>query len=147
MLSLGKTYNLTTELALFKKLTSMKLHPDTSNGFSIQSYSEEGVVVNGKCQVGPLLLCSVQGPQKWSADSFETLTQAAFDELLPFSPELVIFGSGKRIHFPSPKLIQSLIHKRIGLETMDNGAACRTFNVLAGEGRRVVMALLYSKTI
>ena len=142
MLSLGKTYNLTTELALFKKLLSMKLHPDASNGFSIQSYSDEGVVVNGKNQIGPLLLCSVQGPQKWSAESFETLTQATFDELLPFSPELVIFGSGKRIQFPAPKLLQGLYQQRIGLETMDNGAACRTFNVLAGEGRHVVLVLI-----
>ena len=142
MLSLGKTYNLTTELALFKKLPSMKLHPDASNGFSIQSYSDEGVVVNGKPQIGPLLLCSVKGPQKWSGKSFETLTQASFDELLPFSPELVIFGSGKRIQFPAPNLLQGLFQQRIGLETMDNGAACRTFNVLAGEGRHVVLALI-----
>jgi len=141
-LSLGKTYNLTTELALFKKLPSMKLHPDASNGFSIQSYSDEGVVVNGKPQIGPLLLCSVKGPQKWSGKSFETLTQASFDELLPFSPELVIFGSGKRIQFPAPNLLQGLFQQRIGLETMDNGAACRTFNVLAGEGRHVVLALI-----
>jgi uncharacterized protein len=144
VLSLGKTYNLTTELALFKKLPSMKLHPDASNGFSIQSYSEEGVVVNGKCQVGPLLLCSVQGPHKWSAENFESLTQASFDELLPFTPELVLFGSGKRIQFPATKLLQGLIHQRIGVETMDNGAACRTFNVLAGEGRHVVLALIPS---
>ena len=142
MLSLGKTYNLTTELALFKKHHRMKLHPDASNAYAIQSYSDEGVVVNGQLQSGPLLLCSVQGPQKWSADSFENLSQASFDELLPFSPELVLFGSGKRIRFPSPKLIQGLIHKRIGVETMDNGAACRTFNVLAGEGRHVVLALI-----
>lgn len=141
-MSLGKTYNLTTELALFKKLPSMKLHPDASNGFSIQSYSDEGVVVNGKPQIGPLLLCSVKGPQKWSGKSFETLTQASFDELLPFSPELVIFGSGKRIQFPAPNLLQGLFQQRIGLETMDNGAACRTFNVLAGEGRHVVLALI-----
>ena len=142
MLSLGKTYNLTTELALFKKHQSMKLHPDASNAYAIQSYSDEGVIVNGKSQTGPLLLCSVQGPQKWSVESFEALTQAAFDELLPFAPELVLFGSGKRIRFPAPKLIQGLIHKRIGVETMDNGAACRTFNVLAGEGRHVVLALI-----
>ena len=120
----------------------MKLHPDASNGFSIQSYSDEGVVVNGKIQIGPLLLSSVQGPLKWSAESFETLTQASFDELLPFSPELVIFGSGKRIQFPAPKLLQGLYQQRIGLETMDNGAACRTFNVLAGEGRHVVLVLI-----
>jgi hypothetical protein len=54
VVSLGKTYNLTTELALFKKLPRMKLHPDASNGFSIQSYSDEGVVVNGKKPDRPL---------------------------------------------------------------------------------------------
>ena len=143
-MTLGKTYNLTTELAFFKKLPSMKLHPDASNAFSIQSYSDEDVVVNGNSQAGPLLLCSVQGPQKWSAESFASLTQASFDEVLPFSPELVLFGSGNRIQFPAPKLLQGLIQRRIGVETMDNGAACRTFNVLAGEGRRVVLVLIPS---
>ena len=122
----------------------MKLHPDASNAFSIQSYSDEDVIVNGKSQAGPLLLCSVQGPQKWSAESFASLTQASFDEVLPFSPELVLFGSGNRIQFPAPKLLQGLIQRRIGVETMDNGAACRTFNVLAGEGRRVVLVLIPS---
>ena len=120
----------------------MKLHPDASNAFVIQSYDRDGVVVNGQIQSVPLILCAVQGPQTWSANSFDSLTQASFEELLPFQPELVIFGSGERIKFPSPRLLQGLIHKGIGVETMDNGAACRTFNVLAGEGRRVLMALL-----
>ena len=141
-MALGKTYNLTTELALFKKQYRMKLHPDASNAYSIQSYSAEGVVVNGKLQAGPMKLCAIQGPQTWSADVFEDLTQDAFDELLAYKPELVIFGSGQRLRFPSPKLLQGLIRQGIGVETMDSGAACRTFNVLAGEGRHVVLAYL-----
>ena len=141
-MALGKTYNLTTELALFKKQYRMKLHPDASNAYSIQSYSAEGVVVNGKLQAGPMKLCAIQGPQTWSADAFEDLTQDAFDELLAYKPELVIFGSGQRLKFPSPKLLQGLIRQGIGVETMDSGAACRTFNVLAGEGRHVVLAYL-----
>jgi len=120
----------------------MKLHADASNAYAIQSYGPEGVVVNGQLQSLPLILCSVKGPQKWSVNRFEDLEQAQFDELLPFQPELVIFGSGARIRFPSPRLLQGLILKGIGVETMDNGAACRTFNVLAGEDRHVVMALL-----
>jgi uncharacterized protein len=120
----------------------MKLHPDASNAYAIQSYGLEGVVVNGQLQTMPLILCAVQGPKTWSANSYEDLTQANFDELLAFQPELVIFGSGNRIKFPAPRLLQGLIHKGIGVDTMDNGAACRTFNVLAGEGRRVLMALL-----
>jgi len=142
VLALGKTYNLTTELAFFKKLYRMKLHPDASNAFSIQSYSDEGVVVNGKLQTGPMKLCAVQGPEAWSATSFAELTQESFDELLGYRPELVIFGSGQRLRFPSPKLLQGLIRQGIGVETMDSGAACRTFNVLAGEGRHVVLAYL-----
>ena len=120
----------------------MKLHPDASNAYAIQSYGPEGVVVNGQLQTMPLILCAVQGPKTWSANSYEDLTQANFDELLAFQPELVIFGSGNRIKFPTPRLLQGLIHKGIGVDTMDNGAACRTFNVLAGEGRRILMALL-----
>jgi uncharacterized protein len=120
----------------------MKLHPDASNAYAIQSYGPEGVVVNGQLQTMPLILCAVQGPKTWSANSYEDLTQANFDELLAFQPELVIFGSGNRIKFPAPRLLQGLIHKGIGVDTMDNGAACRTFNVLAGEGRRVLMVLL-----
>ena len=120
----------------------MKLHPDASNAYAIQSYGPDGVVVNGQLRPAPLILCAVQGPKTWSANGFEGLTQTNFDELLPFQPELVIFGSGERIKFPAPRLLQGLIRNGIGVETMDNGAACRTFNVLAGEGRRVLMALL-----
>jgi uncharacterized protein len=55
-------------------------------------------------------------------------------------PELVIFGSGARIRFPAAALLRPLIERGIGVETMDTGAACRTYNVLAGEGRSVVLA-------
>ncbi|MDP1968057.1 MAG: MTH938/NDUFAF3 family protein, partial [Burkholderiaceae bacterium] len=54
----------------------------------------------------------------------------------------VIFGSGQRLRFPPTPWLQALIGRRIGLETMDTGAACRTYNILAGEGRSVVAALL-----
>jgi uncharacterized protein len=142
VLALGKTYNLTTELAIFKKQDRMKLHPDASNAYSIQSYSDEGVVVNGKLQTGPMVLCAIKGPQAWSSACFDDLTQASFDALVAFKPELVIFGSGQRLRFPPPRLLQGLIQHGIGVETMDSGAACRTFNVLAGEGRQVVLAYL-----
>ena len=52
------------------------------------------------------------------------------------------FGSGKQIRFPPVTWITSLIHKQIGIETMDTQAACRTYNILASEGRSVALALL-----
>ena len=57
-------------------------------------------------------------------------------------PELVVFGSGARLRFAPPALLRGLMARRIGVETMDTAAACRTYNILAGEGRRVVAALL-----
>ena len=62
--------------------------------------------------------------------------------VLALEPELVVFGSGERLRFAAPALLRGLIERRIGVETMDTAAACRTFNVLAGEGRCVVAALL-----
>ena len=60
--------------------------------------------------------------------------------------ELVIFGSGKRLRFPQAAWIKPLIDKQTGIETMDTEAACRTYNILAAEGRRVVAALLLEST-
>ncbi len=80
--------------------------------------------------------------QSWPVARFEELTQQHFDAVLALAPELVIFGSGARLRFPAPSLLRGLIERRIGIETMDIGAACRTYNVLASEGRSVVAALL-----
>jgi uncharacterized protein len=55
---------------------------------------------------------------------------------------MVIFGSGQRIRFPQAALLRPLIEQGIGVETMDTPAACRTYNILAGEGRHVIVALL-----
>jgi len=65
-----------------------------------------------------------------------------FDRVAELDADLVIFGSGERLRFPNPALLQALYAKRIGVETMDTHAACRTYNFLASEGRRVVAALL-----
>ena len=80
-----------------------------------------------------------------SVARLEDLTEQHFAGLLEAgapTPELVILGSGRRLRFVPPALLRPLIERRIGVETMDTAAACRTFNILAGEGRRVVAALL-----
>jgi len=70
------------------------------------------------------------------------LTEEHFTQLATTQPELVIFGSGSRLRFAPPALMRALMQKRIGIETMDTLAACRTYNILAGEGRQVIAALL-----
>ena len=57
----------------------------------------------------------------------------------------MIFGSGLRLRFPKAAWLQGLIERRIGIETMDTQTACRTYNILAGEGRNVAAALLIER--
>ena len=78
----------------------------------------------------------------WQCARFEDLTAAHFEQLAQLQTELVIFGSGERLRFPSAALTRALIECQIGIESMDTQAACRTYNILAGEGRHVAVALL-----
>ncbi|MEO6928754.1 MAG: Mth938-like domain-containing protein [Casimicrobiaceae bacterium] len=76
------------------------------------------------------------------ASGFDALTAADFSRLLPLEPEIVLFGSGAAQHFPRAGLYRELTDAGIGVEIMDTPAACRTFNILTSEGRRVVALLL-----
>lgn len=73
---------------------------------------------------------------------FEELTPEHFAPLAALNAELLIFGSGVRNRFVPPAWLQPLIAQGIGVETMDTQAACRTYNILANEGRNVVVALV-----
>ena len=121
----------------------MKFQPERPAGVNIVTRVEGARVWIGATAFDHSLLVPWRGEvQRWSAASFETLGAEHFEALLALDPELVIFGSGGRLRFPSPALTRALIERRIGIETMDTGAACRTYNVLAGEGRSVLAALL-----
>jgi uncharacterized protein len=100
------------------------------------------VAVNGEKFNSSIVISAMGGHSAWNCASFDELQASHFDLLAALEPELILFGSGERIRFPHPQWLQSLYARRIGVETMDTQAACRTFNFLAGEGRRVVAALL-----
>ena len=91
-----------------------------------------------------LMMMKRKGVEAWNCSSMAELTEADFQKMADLNPELVLFGSGSRLKFPSPALLRPLMAKGIGIETMDTAAACRTFNVLSGEGRRVVAAMWLS---
>ena len=121
----------------------MKFQPDTFDGTNAITRVDSGSVwVNGRRFEGSLLVPWRGGVSAWAATGWAELTAVHFDAVLALRPELVIFGSGSRLRFAAPVLYRSLIDARIGLETMDTAAACRTYNVLAAEGRSVVAALL-----
>ena len=120
----------------------MKLLPDAASGPTITGYGAGWVSVNAEKFTRHVFVDAQRGSALWLCPGFEGLQAEHFDLFAGMQPELVIFGSGERLRFPSPACLQGLYAKRIGVETMDTQAACRTFNFLAAEGRRVIAALL-----
>ena len=81
--------------------------------------------------------------EDWDAPaSAALLAPHHMEPLLALKPELVVLGTGSRQAFPAPAVLAACLQRGIGIEVMDNAAAARTFNVLAGEGRRAMVAML-----
>lgn len=137
----------------------MRVSQDTfSGGFVIRAYAPGSITIVSMSVIDgddaesaetasetlsrSCALSSEQLLRDWPPQSFTDLSHEHFSALLALEPELVLFGSGEVFRFPAPELTAALSARGIGVEAMDTGAACRTFNVLAAEGRRVVAALL-----
>lgn len=121
----------------------MKFQPDSLPGINVITRQQPDTVWVGSTAFGHSVLVPWRGEvQAWPPASTAALSAADFERMLALEPELVIFGSGLRQRFVAPGLMRALIERRIGVETMDTAAACRTYNVLASEGRAVIAALL-----
>jgi uncharacterized protein len=128
----------------------MKLQPDKADTQVITGYGpgwvSVGFFVDGQPQQEKLQHSIVIGSRgerlDWPGISHGSLTAEHFEQLAKLAPEMVIFGSGSKLTFPAPALQKALMQARIGLETMDTLAACRTYNILAGEARHVLAVLL-----
>ncbi len=122
----------------------MKLQADRIEGLNaIARHGPGGVAVNGVEHASSVLVPWRGAVVPWPVRDFESLDASHFDAIAALKPELVIFGSGPRLRFPKPAWLKPLIEQRIGVETMDSAAACRTYNVLLAEGRPVVAALIF----
>ena len=125
----------------------MKLQADRMEGQNaISRHGPEGVIVNGAEFRESVVVPWRGSVMPWGVASFEALSAEHFEALAELAPELVIFGSGSRLRFAKPALMRPLMARRIGFETMDTAAACRTYNVLLAEGRAVAAALLFEAT-
>jgi uncharacterized protein len=120
----------------------MKFQPDSIDAQSISGYGPGWIGVGNEKITTSIVLGSRGERFEWDCDQFENLSETHFAQLAALGTELIIFGSGDRIRFPSPAWIAPLVSRQIGIETMDVQAACRTYNILAGEGRHVAVALL-----
>ena len=124
----------------------MKIHPDIISVPYISSYGKGWVQVASEQLTRSVVIASDGRRFEWPCARFEDLTAAHFEQLAQLQTELVIFGSGERLRFPDATLTRALIESQIGIESMDTQAACRTYNILAGEGRHVAVALLMERS-
>lgn len=122
----------------------MKLHLNNGeNLYQFTGYGEDHVLVNGqRFGFGLLLGPAFIDRESLASVSFEALEERHFALLASLETEIILLGTGATLRFPHPSLTHPLIDARIGLEVMDTGSVCRTYNILASEGRKVVAAIL-----
>lgn len=121
----------------------MKLHSATTKQYqTVTGYDDQGVEINAERFQFSLIVMPETAPRPWNVAHFDALTAAHFEQIEEDKPDVVILGTGERQRFVHPRLIASLSARHIGVEAMDSKAACRTYNVLMGEGRKVTLALI-----
>jgi uncharacterized protein len=121
----------------------VKLHaaaPSTYN--TITGYGDGYVLVNNQRHESSLIVMADR-VVPWNVSEFTKITSKDFEELKTLSPEIVLLGTGPNQRFPHPSLGAPLAAAGIGLEVMDLKAACRTYNILVAEERKVAAALLF----
>ncbi len=121
----------------------MKLHATSTQQYqTVTGYEEGWVEINAVRFEHSLFVLPEAPPVHWMVSNFDSLRDTDFDPITKFSPDLLILGTGKRQRFAPSRLIAHLIARRIGVECMDNQAACRTYNILMAEGRKVALAVI-----
>lgn len=123
----------------------MKLDLDTNPSFNSITGHEPGTVfINKQPHTNNLVVMPERLIEDWAPGGFEQLSEADVAVLAGLGMEIVLIGTGPRQRFPHPSLLRALMAARVGFEIMDVPAACRTYNVLMSEDRKVAAALLLS---
>jgi uncharacterized protein len=121
----------------------MQLSPDTTQAtYQIRAYQPGRIQVNATWFEHSIILAAEKLIDNWPPQNLDELQANHFTPIFELNPTIVILGSGDKLRFPPAELLMRFYAKKIGVEVMDTGAACRTYSVLASEGRKVVAALL-----
>lgn len=120
----------------------MQLDRDPAHRFVIRSFRPGVLCVGNRDITTPVILAPPDRITTWEAPELPELSIDDFSIALEREPEIILFGTGARQRFPDPALNMHILRIGVGFEVMDTAAACRTFNVLIGEGRHVCAALL-----
>lgn len=121
----------------------LKLQPDPLSALNtVTQYEDAFIEINAQRFQNSILVMPEGAIIPWDIHHFSDFKREHFQVIAQMQPELVIFGSGLKHRFVNPALFQDLIQAKIGIETMHTQAACRTYNILMGEGRLVLGAFL-----
>jgi uncharacterized protein len=121
----------------------VKLHASPAGAANtVTAYGDDYVTVNGEQRKSSVIV-TAQGVEAWPPEKFDALSAEDFKRLAALGVEIVLLGTGPRQRFPHPRLTAPLIQAHVGLEVMDTKAACRTYNILVAEARRVALALVF----
>ncbi len=125
----------------------MQLHRDASEGINLVTGYDRGQVRVGERVLAPPCIVGIEAIiEDWQPGTPEALRADALQPAVELRPELILLGTGAALEIPPVAVTAEINRLGVGLETMDSAAACRTYNVLAHEGRRVVLALLRGQT-
>jgi uncharacterized protein len=121
----------------------MKLHLTQADGKQlITGYSQDWISINNLVYPQSLVVLPDELLLDWAVSDFDSLSEGNFECLLAYQPEVVLLGTGSIHRFIRPHLIQQLTAANIPVECMTTDAACRTYNILMAEGRKVAAALI-----
>jgi uncharacterized protein len=121
----------------------MKFSEDKiDQGYYISGYEAGAILVNGSSKTSSFIISLEQLIEDWAPTHIDELRTQHMQPLLQLQPELVLIGTGDALKFPSIEHYACLIQQNIGVEIMDSAAACRTYNILLGEGRKVAAGII-----
>lgn len=121
---------------------AMKFQREATSEFAITGYTADAISVAGVPYAHSLRVAHASAAAPWAVTTFAEITAATLADGATVAAEIVLIGTGKKLRFPPPEALRPLRDARIGFEVMDTAAACRTYNVLLGEGRQVAALLL-----
>ncbi len=130
-------------ICFYIMLRRMPLTEDiVTSRYRISGYRDDAIIINEVSYAQSLVVSAETLHSPWPVSLLADLNEESFEPVFDLNPDVVLLGTGTRQHFPEAKILALFGQKGIGLEVMDNGALCRTFNILVTEDRAVVAAIL-----
>jgi len=120
----------------------MRFARDSLAGNTIRAYASGQITINEEVIVTSVIVTPDRIIRDWLPDAFGDLEPRHIARLEELQPEIIVLGTGERLRFPGAEFTAGFLSRGIGVEIMDTRAACRTYNILLSEDRRVVAALL-----